>query len=119
MFRFNHHFKRISQNRIGKLFIITITAVALTIIFQNEKVKWLNMLKCGKMWFQGSFDIEDSFDLDRRGRSLTEKRKAFLLMAGYRGGSTLTGEMFNRNKNILYFFGNWFLNINSRTLSCQ
>ena len=33
------------------------------------------------------------------------KRKAILLMAGYRGGSTLTGELFNRNEDILYYFG--------------
>ena len=34
------------------------------------------------------------------------KRKAILLMAGYRGGSTLTGELFNRNEDVLYYFGN-------------
>jgi hypothetical protein len=32
-------------------------------------------------------------------------RKAILLQAGYRGGSTLTGEIFNRNSKVLYFFG--------------
>ena len=25
-------------------------------------------------------------------------------LAGYRGGSTLTGEVFNRNPNVLYYF---------------
>ena len=32
------------------------------------------------------------------------QRKAILILAGYRGGSTLTGEVFNRNPNVLYFF---------------
>ena len=35
----------------------------------------------------------------------SEKKKAVLLMAGYRGGSTLTGELFNRNSRALYYFG--------------
>ena len=86
-----NQFKRISQNRAGKLFVVVVTIVAIVLILSNERV---------------SVQIEDSFDLDRRQRSINEKRKAFLLMAGYRGGSTLTGEMFNRNKNILYYFGN-------------
>jgi len=34
----------------------------------------------------------------------TPRRKAILLLAGYRGGSTLTGEVFNRNPNVLYYF---------------
>ena len=32
------------------------------------------------------------------------KRNAFLLITLYRSGSTLTGEMFNRNFDFLYFF---------------
>ena len=33
-----------------------------------------------------------------------KKRKAYLLITLYRSGSTLTGEMFNRNKNFMYYF---------------
>ena len=36
----------------------------------------------------------------------SEKRKAVLLMASYRSGSSLTGELFNQHDRILYFFGN-------------
>ena len=32
------------------------------------------------------------------------KRKAYLLVTMYRSGSTLTGEMFNRNPDFLYYF---------------
>ena len=32
------------------------------------------------------------------------KRNAYLLITLYRSGSTLTGEMFNRNLDFLYFF---------------
>ena len=37
------------------------------------------------------------------------KKKAILIMALYRGGSTLAGEFFNRNSDILYFFGKCFI----------
>ena len=32
------------------------------------------------------------------------KRKGYLLVTMYRSGSTLTGEMFNRNPEFLYYF---------------
>ena len=32
-------------------------------------------------------------------------KSAVLIMASYRGGSTLAGEFFNRNPNVLYYFG--------------
>jgi hypothetical protein len=32
------------------------------------------------------------------------KRKGYLLVTMYRSGSTLTGEMFNRNPDFLYYF---------------
>ena len=34
----------------------------------------------------------------------SSKRKAYLLVTMYRSGSTLTGEMFNRNPDFLYYF---------------
>ena len=43
----------------------------------------------------------------------TPRRKAILLIAGYRGGSTLTGEVFNRNPNVLYYFGRKFNGLES------
>ena len=33
-----------------------------------------------------------------------KQRSAYLLITMYRSGSTLTGEMFNRNKNFMYYF---------------
>jgi len=37
-------------------------------------------------------------------QKLSKKRNAYLLVTLYRSGSTLTGEMFNRNSDFLYFF---------------
>ena len=36
--------------------------------------------------------------------SVKKSRNAFLLITLYRSGSTLTGEMFNRNADFLYYF---------------
>ena len=33
------------------------------------------------------------------------KRTAILLLASYRSGSSLTGEIFNKHEEVLYFFG--------------
>ena len=36
----------------------------------------------------------------------SNQRKAILLLASYRSGSSLTGELFNQHEDVLYFFGN-------------
>ena len=37
-------------------------------------------------------------------KKLKQKNNVFI-MASYRGGSTLAGEIFNRNSDVLYYFG--------------
>ena len=43
-------------------------------------------------------------DVSPKVRNFQKRRKAYLLITLYRSGSTLTGEMFNRNKKFLYYF---------------
>jgi len=69
---------------------------------------------CGKL--AKDFDIEHNIDdyaeqaidtdlnIETIFEEKTPKRNAYLLITLYRSGSTLTGEMFNRNLDFLYFF---------------
>ena len=38
-------------------------------------------------------------------KTTKSQKNAVLIMASYRGGSTLAGEFFNRNPDVLYYFG--------------
>ena len=44
----------------------------------------------------------------QRGNS---ERNSVLIMASYRGGSTLAGEIFNRHDDVLYYFGKEILTV--------
>ena len=48
--------------------------------------------------------IEPDLNIETIFEEKTPKRNAYLLITLYRSGSTLTGEMFNRNLDFLYFF---------------
>ena len=48
--------------------------------------------------------LEDFQDIGRFETTKSQKN-AVLIMASYRGGSTLAGEFFNRNPDVLYYFG--------------
>ena len=48
--------------------------------------------------------IEPDLNIETIFEERTPKRNAYLLITLYRSGSTLTGEMFNRNLDFLYFF---------------
>ena len=63
----------------------------------------INLIVCIKLRFE-AYVLGDKEIVDNN-ETHHQKRKAILLMAGYRGGSTLTGELFNRNDDMLYYFG--------------
>ena len=48
--------------------------------------------------------IDTDLNIETIFEEKTPKRNAYLLITLYRSGSTLTGEMFNRNLDFLYFF---------------
>ena len=51
-------------------------------------------------------------------KKLKQKKNVFI-MASYRGGSTLAGEIFNRNSDVLYYFGKLKLSLTiSSNLKC-
>ena len=63
--------------------------------------------------------LGESESINRSNQTYHKKRKAILLVAGYRGGSTLAGELFNRNEDILYYFGIVLLrHVVSRSMTC-
>ena len=49
-------------------------------------------------------DLENLQDIGSF-QTTKSKKNAVLIMASYRGGSTLAGEFFNRNPDVLYYFG--------------
>ena len=68
-----------------------------------SKFLLLNILIC--VWINSVIYVIQNFEY-----SVTDgesyKRKAILLLASYRSGSSLTGELFNQHEDVLYFFGN-------------
>ena len=68
-----------------------------------SKILLVNILIC--VWINAVIYVTKNFESTAH-KENTDKRKAILLMASYRSGSSLTGELFNQHNDVLYFFGN-------------
>ena len=68
-----------------------------------SKFLLMNLLIC--VWINSVIYVIQNFEYSEiDGESY--KRRAILLLASYRSGSSLTGELFNKHEDVLYFFGN-------------
>ena len=82
-------------------FVITISLVK-DAEFTSTVVSTANFVKLD--------NVDPQATANANTESIIHKRNSVLIMASYRGGSTLAGEIFNRNEDVLYYFGNVVLN---------
>ena len=72
--------------------------------FTNQKHQTQPSPPKTKPAFKNDYEVEILSRETSPQKPSHQKRNAYLLITLYRSGSTLTGEMFNRNKDFLYYF---------------
>ena len=93
---------KICRNKVLFIFFLLLTS---TILFTFKVDELANFLQCTPILTQNETDILAIYRDKNPPR--IGMRNAVLVMASYRGGSTLAGEIFNRNKDVLYYFGKY------------
>ena len=74
-----------------------------------SKFLLINILIC--VWINAVIYVIKNSESNVIVSEIRDKRKAILLIASYRSGSSLTGELFNQHEDVLYFFGNSAYNV--------